>query len=227
MIAFEKVVLKQKPDLIIVVGDVNSTLACSLVASKLDIKIAHVEAGLRSFDKTMPEEVNRIVTDSLSDYLFVSEASGVRNLKREGVASNKVFFVGNVMIDTLLSNLTSINRSDVLSKMNLSKKTYCVMTLHRPSNVDSNESLSEIYDILESISQKMKIVYPIHPRTRKMIKKHNFLNKYEKMNNLIMVEPFGYIDFIKLVKESCFALTDSGGNTGRNLFIESAMPYNA
>lgn len=211
MTAFEKVIIEQKPDLVVVVGDVNSTLACSLVASKLGVEIAHVEAGLRSFDRSMPEEINRIVTDSISDHLFVSEERGMKNLKIEGVNSTKVHFVGNVMIDTLLSNVRTINKSNIIKKLQLVKKKYCVMTLHRPSNVDSDENLAEIYNILKAVSQSMKILYPLHPRTKKMIKTHNFLRKFEKLDNLIMVEPLGYIDFIKLVKESCFVLTDSGG----------------
>jgi UDP-N-acetylglucosamine 2-epimerase (non-hydrolysing) len=218
MTAFEKVILREKPDLIVVVGDVNSTLACSIVAAKLNIKIAHVEAGLRSFDRTMPEEINRIITDSLSDYLFVSEKSGVRNLKREGVPPKKVYFVGNIMIDTLMSNKKQISKSGILNRLslktgdrNLKAGSYSILTLHRPSNVDSEESLSEVYDILEAISEKIKIIYPIHPRTRKMIKAHKFLKKFEKLGNLIMIEPLGYIDFIKLIKDSRFVLTDSGG----------------
>ena len=211
MTAFEKVVLKEKPDLVIVVGDVNSTLACSLVASKLNVKVAHVEAGLRSFDRTMPEEINRIVTDSLSDYLFVSEESGIRNLRREGIDSKKVYFVGNVMIDTLLLNMSKINKSNILHRISVKPSTYAVLTLHRPNNVDSEEALSEIYDILSVISQQIKIVYPIHPRTKKMIRVHKFLKKFEKLKNLLIIDPLGYADFIKLVKMSRFVLTDSGG----------------
>jgi len=211
MIAFEQVVLSKKPDLVLVVGDVNSTLACSLVASKLDIGIAHVEAGLRSFDRTMPEEINRIVTDSLSDYLFVSEESGVRNLENEGVSSNRVHFVGNVMIDTLLANLPIINESDILSRYGLTNNQYCVMTLHRPSNVDSEHALSESFDIVNSVSQKIAIVYPIHPRTKRMMNKHNFLSEFGQLENLLIIDPLGYIDFVKLMKESAFVLTDSGG----------------
>lgn len=219
MVAFENVVLEEKPDLVIVVGDVNSTLACSLVASKLNTKIAHVEAGLRSFDRTMPEEINRIVTDSLSDYLFVSEKSGLGNLKSEGINSDKVHFVGNVMIDTLLANLSIINESDILSKYELADNEYAIMTLHRPSNVDSEEALSEIFDILNSVSQRIKIVYPIHPRTNRMIKKHNFLNKFRQLNNLLIVDPLGYIDFVKIMKESKFVLTDSGGIQEESTFL--------
>jgi UDP-N-acetylglucosamine 2-epimerase (non-hydrolysing) len=211
MIEFEKVILKEKPDLVIVVGDVNSTLACSLVASKLNIKIAHVEAGLRSFDRTMPEEINRIVTDSISNYLFVSELSGIKNLKREGINSGKMHFVGNIMIDTLLSYLKVINKSDIVNQLNVIRNKYCVMTLHRPSNVDSNESLSEIFNILKTIAKRVQIVYPIHPRTLKMIRMHGFLKRFQGLNNLMMVEPLGYVDFIKLVKDSLFVMTDSGG----------------
>jgi UDP-N-acetylglucosamine 2-epimerase (non-hydrolysing) len=218
MTAFEKVVLKEKPDVVVVVGDVNSTVACSLVASKLTIKVAHVEAGLRSFDRTMPEEINRIVTDSLSDYLFVSEQSGCKNLKKEGIPQNKVFFVGNVMIDTLLSIMDKINKATI--RENLFPKPlpspsqpspYAVITLHRPGNVDSIQALSEIYTILKKVSGLIKIIYPIHPRTKKMIQVHSYLQKFERLKNLTMIEPLGYIDFIKLVSAAAFVLTDSGG----------------
>lgn len=211
MIAFETVVLKEKPDLVMVVGDVNSTVACSLVASKLNIKVAHVEAGLRSFDRTMPEELNRIVTDSLSDYLFVTEESGVDNLKKDGISKNKIHFVGNVMIDTLLGSMPKINKSKILTAYSLKPKAYAVLTMHRPSNVDSKESLAEIYNILKEITAKIKIVYPIHPRTKKMIDQRGFLKRFNKLDNLIMTGPQGYIDFIRLVKDSRFVLTDSGG----------------
>lgn len=227
MVAFEKVLLKVTPNLVVVVGDVNSTLACAIVASKLNIRIAHVEAGLRSFDRTMPEEINRIVTDSLSDYLFVSEESGLMNLKAEGVNSKKVYFVGNIMIDTLLSKMNIITKSNILNSLpmrdktnKLELKTYAVLTLHRPANVDSNESLTKIYNILKTISQKTKIIYPIHPRTKKMIKKHNFLKKFELLSNLVMVKPLGYIDFIKLTKDSKFVLTDSGGIQEETTFLK-------
>lgn len=218
MSAFEKVALDEKPDLVMVVGDVNSTLACSLVASKLRVRVAHVEAGLRSFDRTMPEEINRIVTDSLSDYLFVSEESGIKNLKREGVHPGRIFFVGNVMIDTLLWNMKQIDKSPVLKspalKCNssfLKPRSYSVLTLHRPNNVDSPKALSEIFDILTSISEYIKIIYPVHPRTRKMIKSLGFADKFAGITNLTMIDPLGYIDFIKLVKNSLCVLTDSGG----------------
>lgn len=211
MTAFEKVVLSEKPHLVMVVGDVNSTLACSLVAAKLNIKVAHVEAGLRSFDREMPEEINRLVTDSIADYLFVSEPSGLVNLRREGVDKKKIFFVGNVMIDSLLANQDKIDKSPVLKQFSLSPQTYAVLTLHRPSNVDSRRSLTQIYGIMAAISQKIKIVYPIHPRTRKTMETQGFLKKFESLNNVILTPPLGYVDFVHLVKNARFVLTDSGG----------------
>jgi UDP-N-acetylglucosamine 2-epimerase (non-hydrolysing) len=211
MVAFEKVVMRNKPDLVIVVGDVNSTLACALVASKLGTKVAHVEAGLRSFDRSMPEEINRVVTDSLSDYLFVSERSGLENLRREGVSSNKIHFVGNVMIDSLIWAGKHLGKSKVLDDLNLTEKEYGVVTLHRPSNVDSDASLSEICDILQLVSENIKLVYPLHPRTKIMLKKHGLLGKLTVLTNLRLTDPLGYLDFVKLMKGSKFVLTDSGG----------------
>ncbi|MFH2138088.1 MAG: UDP-N-acetylglucosamine 2-epimerase (non-hydrolyzing) [Candidatus Omnitrophota bacterium] len=211
MESFEKVLIKEKPDLVMVVGDVNSTLACSLTAAKLGVKTAHVEAGLRSFDRRMPEEINRLVTDALSDYLFVSEESGLKNLKKEGVSPAKVYFVGNIMIDTLLDNMPAIERSLILKKLGIKPKTYGAMTLHRPGNVDSRKALEQIYTILKEVTRKTVIIYPLHPRTKKMIEKHKFLAKFKALKNLRMIEPLGYINFVKLVKNSCFVLTDSGG----------------
>lgn len=211
MIAFEKFLIQEKPDWIVVVGDVNSTLACSLVASKMGVKVAHVEAGLRSFDRSMPEEVNRIVTDALSDALFVSEPSGLANLKKEGVAASKIFFVGNVMIDTLLYQMPKIDKSPILRKLSLKPKEYAVLTLHRPSNVDARHTLLEIHRILKETSSKIKVVYAIHPRTRKMISAHGLDKQFNGLKNVLLIEPLGYIDFIKLVKHSRFVLTDSGG----------------
>src|SRR6186713_1548779 len=158
MIEFEKVLQQEKPDLIIVVGDVNSTIACSLVAKKMNIAVAHVEAGLRSFDKTMPEEINRILTDSISDFLFVTEQSGINNLKKEGVDESKIFFTGNVMIDSLIQNLSKINSSSVLSSLGLQKDDYILCTLHRPTNVDNKESLEKILMTINSYAEKKKIV---------------------------------------------------------------------
>lgn len=211
MISFEKVVTAGKPDLVVVVGDVNSTLACALVVTKLGVKLAHIEAGLRSFDRTMPEEINRVVTDSLSDYLFVSEESGLKNLRHEGVPSDRVHFVGNVMIDSLIWAGKHVGKSKVLDDLNLTEKEYGVVTLHRPSNVDSDASLSEICDILQLVSENIKLVYPLHPRTKIMLKKHGLLSTLTVLKNLQLTDPLSYLDFVKLMKESRLVLTDSGG----------------
>ena len=211
MIEFEKILLEQRPDLLMVVGDVNSTIACSLTAVKLHIPVAHVESGLRSFDRTMPEEINRVVTDSISSYLFVSEESGIINLEKEGLNGNKVFFVGNVMIDTLIKYLPKIDESNIVSKLGLENQNYAVTTLHRPSNVDTKDSINEVYDILKEISNKIKLIYPIHPRAKKMIEHHKLTENFYGLENLSIIDPLGYLDFIKLVKESKFIITDSGG----------------
>lgn len=178
MIKFEEVLLKENPDMIIVIGDVNSTIACSLTAKKLHIKVAHVEADLRSFDRYMPEEINRILTDSISDYLFVTEKSGMINLKNEGVDEKKIFFVGNCMIDSLISILPFANSSNVLEKFSIKKKEFIIVTMHRPSNVDSEHRLSELVKLLNSISSKQKVVYPIHPRTRKNLENFGLIENW-------------------------------------------------
>ncbi|MCX8011387.1 MAG: UDP-N-acetylglucosamine 2-epimerase (non-hydrolyzing) [Ignavibacteria bacterium] len=208
MIEFEKVLLKENPNLVIVVGDVNSTIACSLVAVKLGIKVAHVEAGLRSFDRTMPEEINRILTDSISDFLFVTEESGIKNLIKEGIPKEKIFFVGNTMIDSLIHYLPKVEKSKILDQLGLNKKDYIAVTLHRPSNVDNPESLKKIYNQFEQISGHIKIIFPIHPRTKK-----NFSLTDIQLNNekILFTDPIGYLDFIQLVKNSKLVLTDSGG----------------
>ena len=209
MIKFEKVILKEKPDLIIVVGDVNSTVACSLVASKLNIKVAHVEAGLRSFDRTMPEEINRLLTDAISDYLFVTEKSGLTNLKNEGISDDKVHFVGNVMIDNLIQHLPKANNSTVLKTFNLTPSKYLLFTLHRPSNVDSKEFLKNLMKLFESLSAERKIIFPVHQRTKKNIVESGFSINNHK--NVILTEPIGYIDFLALTKNAELIITDSGG----------------
>lgn len=209
MIAFEEVLEQEKPDLIIVPGDVNSTMACSLVAAKMGVKIAHVEAGLRSFDRRMPEEINRIVTDVLSDFLFVSEKSGLKNLEKEGISSSKVFFTGNVMIDSLVYYLPKIDSSDILHKTGLEKSNYILVTFHRPSNVDDETSLESLIRLLKTLSGYKKIVFPVHPRTMANIHKFNLYDQIP--GNVILSEPFGYIDFLCLVKNSILIITDSGG----------------
>ena len=209
MIEFEKVLINELPDLVIVVGDVNSTIACSLTAVKLGIKVAHVEAGLRSFDRQMPEEINRILTDSIADYLFVTEKSGIENLIKEGIDSSKIFFVGNVMIDSLINYLPKILTSQIFSKLNIEKGSYSLITLHRPSNVDDKDRLEELISLIYEVSKNQKVVFPIHPRTKNNLQKYDLL-KYLN-HNIITTDPLGYIDFISLIKHCNFVLTDSGG----------------
>ena len=211
MMELEQVMIDLQPDLILVVGDVNSTLAASLVASKLHIPVAHVEAGLRSFDRTMPEEINRIVTDSIADMLFVTEKSGEQNLLAEGVSKDKIHFVGNVMIDSLLHFQEKARNSKILEQLNLECRSYALVTLHRPSNVDSPDSMSKILKAFEQIEKKIKIVFPIHPRTKKMIEQLELGERISSNQNFIMVDPLGYLDFLHLMESAAFLLTDSGG----------------
>jgi len=211
MIEFEKILFSHKPDLVTVVGDVNSTLACALVAAKLHIKVAHVEAGLRSFDKLMPEEVNRKLTDQISDYLFAPSPDAVENLIKEGIPESKIFLVGNIMIDTLINFLKKAEKSDILKRLRLSKERYAVLTLHRPSNVDNRQSLTEILSALNLIRERIKIVFPIHPRMQKQIKDFGLENLILGKNNFIITNPLGYLEFLKLISEAKFVLTDSGG----------------
>lgn len=220
MIEFEKVLLKEKPDLVLVYGDVNSTIAASLVSSKIlnskgkTIPVAHIESGLRSFDRTMPEEINRMVTDVISDYLFVTEPSGVKNLKHEGIQNSKIYFVGNTMIDSLIFYMKKIMRSVILSELCISKNNFALITLHRPSNVDVKNNLKTILRIFKNINKEnpgLDIVFSVHPRTIKMLDKFKLKSFFEEINNLIIAEPFGYFDFLNLISNSKFILTDSGG----------------
>ena len=217
MIEFEKVLLQEKPDLIIVPGDVNSTLAGALTAAKMGIKIAHVESGLRSFDRSMPEEINRIMTDVLADYLFVSEKSGLENLTREGINSNKVFFVGNIMIDSLVHYLPAINASLITKDLELSLKNYILVTFHRPNNVDNIKSLKDIINLLNIISKEKKIVFPIHPRTKSNLEKFGLLKQFAK--NVLLTDPLGYVDFLALAKDAELVITDSGGIQEETTFM--------
>lgn len=202
---------RHNPDLVIVVGDVNSTVAGAEAAHELGIKVAHVEAGLRSFDSSMPEENNRIRTDKISDFLFTTEKSGNINLDNEGISSDKIFFVGNVMIDTLLTHSKNASKSKIIETIGIKKDNYCTLTLHRPSNVDTKAGLEKIFSILGKIQEKIKIAFPMHPRTRKNIENYNLKNKLENMKNVIVTEPLGYLDFLWLMSNSKIILTDSGG----------------
>ena len=217
MIEFEKILNQESPDLILVPGDVNSTMACSLVASKMRIPIGHVEAGLRSFDRGMPEEINRIVTDVLSDYLFVSEESGLINLKNEGTPEEKVHFVGNIMIDSLVHFLPSIERSPILNELNLTPGQYTLLTFHRPSNVDERDALAELLGMLNRLAGKTRLVFPIHPRTRKNLGKHGLLDKLDP--NILLLDPIGYMDFLALTRSAELVITDSGGIQEETTFL--------
>jgi UDP-N-acetylglucosamine 2-epimerase (non-hydrolysing) len=212
MVAFEKVCQEYKPDLVIVVGDVNSTMACTITAKKLNIAVAHVEAGLRSRDMEMPEEINRLCTDVLCDYLFTTDRIADENLRREGIAAEKIHFVGNVMIDTLLKHREKARTLDVMQKMGLSAKGYATLTLHRPSNVDDPATLAGIVGALAEIAEELPIVFPIHPRTRKMLDALDANSKSKIQNSkLRLVEPLGYLEFLQLNMNAKLVLTDSGG----------------
>jgi UDP-N-acetylglucosamine 2-epimerase (non-hydrolysing) len=204
---FEPVVLERKPDAVLVVGDVNSTIACALVAVKLGVPVAHVEAGLRSFDRTMPEEINRILTDAISQWLFVTERSGVENLRREGVPADRIYLVGNVMIDTLLACRELSRRSTIRDDLHLAARPFGVLTLHRPANVDDPAVLAGILTAIGRIQRELPIVFPVHPRTRKALEGHDLT----AWPGLIVTEPLGYLDFMKLLAEAHLVLTDSGG----------------
>ena len=211
MKAFEPVVLEQQPDAVLVVGDVNSTIACGLVAAKLGVPLVHVEAGLRSFDRAMPEEINRILTDTISDFLFCSEQSGIDNLLAEGVPRDKIFLVGNVMIDTLLSCRAKADASGILNELSLTGGEYAVLTMHRPSNVDDPVVLGRLLDALAVIQADLPIVFPAHPRTRNRLAATGLGERIDGMANFRMVDPLGYLDFLKLTSSARIVLTDSGG----------------
>jgi UDP-N-acetylglucosamine 2-epimerase (non-hydrolysing) len=208
MVELERVILKERPDLIVVFGDVNSTLAAAVVTAKLLLPLAHVEAGLRSFDRSMPEEINRVVTDALSDYLFTTEKSANRNLKREGISEDKIYFVGNIMIDTLLKYIGKARRSTILKELNLYRGSYVLLTLHRPSNVDIRDRLEEIMDSILEIAKKIRVIFPAHPRTVKNLEKFGLIEKYREIEFL---SPLKYTDFLSLEMNSNFVMTDSGG----------------
>ncbi len=207
MLAFEPVLIAQKPDWVVVVGDVNSTLACSLVAAKLNIKVAHVEAGLRSFDRTMPEEINRILTDQLADLLLTPSADADANLLREGIAKEKIVRVGNVMIDTLFTQLEKARSSAILDRLSLSPRSFAVLTAHRPANVDDALTLRRIISAIEKVSAELPVIFPAHPRTQARLREFGIAPPPQ----LKIIEPLGYSDFLKLWSNARLVLTDSGG----------------
>ena len=208
MIEFEPVVLEHKPDWVLVVGDVNSTIACALVCSKLGVKVAHVEAGLRSRDRTMPEEINRLLTDQISDLLLTPSPDGNDNLKAEGITEEKIKLVGNVMIDSLFTQLKRAEESNVRKELNVDGEDYAVLTLHRPSNVDDRETFLRLLNALEAIAERLPIIFPVHPRTRARIDEFGFSERAKKM---MLIEPLGYLDFLRLYSGARLVLTDSGG----------------
>ena len=207
----EKILLETKPDLLLVVGDVNSTIAASLAASKIGIKVAHVEAGLRSFDRSMPEEINRVLTDALADYLFVTEEDAIENLLREGRPRESIHMVGNVMIDALRHFMPIAQQSQIMNELNLVNGTgpapFAVLTLHRPSNVDSAPTLAKLLGALEQVANELPIIFPVHPRT------HERLREVQRRDHpgLRIIPPVGYLDFLCLLNQARVVLTDSGG----------------
>ena len=210
MIAFEEVLEKERPDIMVVVGDVNSTIACALDAVKLGIPVAHVEAGLRSFDRRMPEEINRILTDQISDWLFTTEAGARDNLLREGIAADRIHFVGNVMIDTLLKHREKAMARDMPTRVGCAPGGYGVVTLHRPSNVDDPCSLRNLVSLLVRISRELPLVWPVHPRTQHKIDTLGLSNLLDG-SDIRLLEPQGYLDFMSLTANARVVLTDSGG----------------
>ena len=211
MVEFEKTVEEHRPDLILVVGDVNSTMACAIVGAKSHIPVAHVEAGLRSGDRRMPEEINRLITDSISDYLFVTERSGHENLKAEGIPDEKIFFVGNVMIDSLVHFREKAGRTTIMEDLSVSHRNYVLVTMHRPSNVDTRESLLLVVETVRRLSELMPVVMPMHPRTKVRLEAFGMLEQMEAEAGVLITEPLGYLEFLRLMDLAAAIVTDSGG----------------
>jgi UDP-N-acetylglucosamine 2-epimerase (non-hydrolysing) len=211
MTSFEPILSREKPDWVVVVGDVNSTLACALVAAKLRVAVAHIEAGLRSRDRTMPEEINRILTDQISDLLLTPSEDADRNLLAEGIPRERIRFVGNVMIDSLFANMKRAETSRVREGLGVAGVDYAVLTLHRPSNVDERETFAGILSALEAIAARLPVIFPAHPRTRARLAEFGFDERVRVNSNLRVVEPMGYLDFLRLYSGARLVLTDSGG----------------
>src|SRR5436190_6046674 len=211
MTAFEPVLMKEQPEWLVLVGDVNSTLACALVCAKLNVKVAHVEAGLRSRDRSMPEEINRLLTDQIADLLLTPSPDADANLRAEGIPEERIRFVGNVMIDSLMTQLERAQQSTILSDLNLEQHKYAVLTLHRPSNVDEQNAFARILDALAEIAARVPIVFPAHPRTRKMIEELDLARRVAGLEGFQMIDPIGYLDFLRLMSGARLVLTDSGG----------------
>jgi UDP-N-acetylglucosamine 2-epimerase (non-hydrolysing) len=211
MLRLEKVIAEYEPSLVMVVGDVNSTFAAALTCNKMNVKLAHIESGLRSRDRSMPEEINRLLTDEITDYFFVTEQSGYDNLLIEGKTKNQIFFVGNTMIDTLVAFENKIQKDNVLEKLNLKSKEFVLMTMHRPATVDHYEGLNKLIDIIDFVCQSYSVVFPIHPRTMQKLEKFGLKEKIVSLKKLILTEPLDYFSFQRLTAECKLVLTDSGG----------------
>lgn len=211
MIAFEKVIDEEQPDWVVVVGDVNPTMACTIVAQKKAVKVAHVEAGLRSYDRRMPEEINRVLTDSIADLLLTPSIDGNMNLIKEGIDERKIRFVGNIMIDTLYNMLEKSAQSTILKELSLTKKEFILITLHRPSNVDQKNTLQNFVDIFKDTSPKIEMVWPVHPRSKSRAEEFGLWKDLQQIENLHLLEPVGYLDNISLMNNARLVLTDSGG----------------
>ncbi len=219
MLGLEKAILEYQPDIVLVPGDVNSTLAAALAANKTGVKLGHIESGLRSFDRSMPEEFNRVLTDLMADHFFVTEQSGMDHLLKEGHKKEYIHFVGNTMIDTMVAFSSQIESSDIVSRFGLEPKQFVLMTMHRPATVDHKEGLTQLLELIRSVTKKYKVVFPIHPRT---VKKLREFGMYDWMNNnegLQMTDPLDYFAFQKLVKECKLIITDSGGIQEESTFL--------
>lgn len=219
MIAYEKVLMEQTPDLVVVVGDVNSTVAASLAAVKLGVKVAHLEAGLRSYDRAMPEEINRIVTDSIVDYLWTPSIDGNENLEKEGISSDKIALVGNIMIDSLVLAKKIVEKLEVYQNFGCSPKGYGLVTLHRPSNVDDKQSLQNLCNKLAIIAEKLPLIFPVHPRTLTKLDEFG-INTLKDAEQIYLTDPLGYNDFMNLVNNSKLIITDSGGIQEETTFLQ-------
>ena len=211
MVAYEKILMETSPDWVVVVGDVNSTVACSLAAKKLCLRVAHLEAGLRSGDRTMPEEINRLVTDSISDVLWTPSLDGNENLTHEGVAEERISFVGNIMIDSYELMREQIEKAGTRADLGLPQNGYAIVTLHRPSNVDHRETLAMLVETLVEVAKGMPLAFAMHPRTRKNLEGFGLLDKLESVEHIVVTEPMSYIRFMSLVREAKLVITDSGG----------------
>jgi len=220
MLAFEKILQKEKPDIVLVVGDVNATVACSLTAVKMGIKTVHVEAGLRSGDRTMPEEINRIITDAICDDLFITEHSGLVNLAKEGVTAEKVHFVGNVMIDSLIYFREKSAKDSILEDIEIKAKEYILMTMHRPHNVDNIKGLKDILQIIKDTANHKTVVFAVHPRTSNNMKKYDLDKELESIENTILLGPQGYLQFLRLMDNAALIITDSGGIQEETTFLQ-------